>query len=291
MESHRLFGSLDNAREYAKEAIVAATFGYHCGPTRADDCSRLRTAKFTAIFLYLDDTTHPQVMSADRWAAFHASLIALLRGAGQGAEHSALLDWLAELRRVGAGAPDALADFDDSFLDYCLSLDDERRATPAAMSAQEFLDLRRRTIFVEPVLNQWRVSMGINVPPSDPFRPLLMAAQGMARDLVIFANDLGSLARDSTAEATEKNLILHDALRGDGQLGPAAERAIAAYNALVERLEQKLAEGRTAGAPFCAALADVLQGLVNGNLDSMAILEARYARSEPYLRRLRYVDT
>lgn len=293
MEAHQLFGSLDNEREYAKQAVVAATFGYRCGPSRADDRARLRTAQFTAIFLYLDDTTQPELMSDSRWSVFHRALIAQLQSGVESPDHTALAAWLAELRGIAGGASAALADFNDSFLSYCLSLDDERRAVPAAMSESDFLNLRRRTIFVEPVLNQWRASMGINVGPSNPGRPFLLAAQGMARDLVILANDLGSLLRDSRAETSEKNLVLHWAQGAAGGLDAAARRAVAEYNTQVEALQHALAAADSSGVPFVAPLADLLTGLVDGNLDCMDLLAQRYVQqpSQSFLsllRRLRY---
>lgn len=294
MRAHHLFGSLENTREYQKQAVVAATFGYLCAPRRAEDGARQRAARFTAIFLYLDDTTSKSVMSDSQWHTFHASLIDLLRDrrAADGAEHAAVAEWLAELRAIGQGAPSALCDFERSFLDYCLSLDEERRADPAAMSEQEFLALRRRTIFVEPVLDHWRVVMGLEVPVAAPFRAELLAAQGMARDLVILANDLGSLVRDAGSETTEKNVILHRAQHRGERLEAAAERAVTEYNTRVAELQRALADiadSERSGAAWSAPLADLLAGLVDGDLDSMELLVQRYDRSESWLRGLHRV--
>lgn len=285
MAEHRLFGALDGKlRDYQKQAIVAATFGCRCAPTGASPAARLHAAKFTALFLYLDDTTNRDVMSSERWRNFHTTLIALLRGDAVGESHAALAEWLRELREVGRGAALALHDFEASFLDYCLSLNEERCADFATMGAEEFLKLRRRTIFVQPFLDHWRVSAAIDVSGDDPGRSQLVAAQAMACDLIIWANDLGSLARDMGYETTEMSVVLLYARELGVERG--AERAIDEYNALLCDFRRLIDRDAATEPSWFASLADLLGGVVDGNLDTMLALEQRYSESSTWLHRL-----
>ncbi|HLK60140.1 MAG TPA: terpene synthase family protein [Chthonomonadaceae bacterium] len=286
MQSHRMFGNLDNVRAYQKQALVAATFGCRCVPSRANNSGRLRASKFTAIFLYLDAMTGRDVMSDQRWHAFHASLMDLLEGREVEEEHAALAEWLGELPEGGQDGAFALHDFQASLRDYCLSLNEARNSDLAAMSEEAFLALRRRTSFVMPYLDHWRVFLGIDVPREDPFRPTLEAAQAAARDLIILSNDLGSLVRDSTPGSIEKNIVLHHAQHHDVSRDVAAMWAVDTYNHRLHDLRRLLVCAYAPATSWQAPLANLLEGVVDGNLDTLLALEERYSRSDSWVRRL-----
>jgi hypothetical protein len=257
MCSHRLFGDpREHERTYAQEALVAATFGYLCSAAHVGEAQWRLAAKFTAIFLYLDDTRDPDDA------------------------HPAIAEWLHELERIGAGRS-ALADFRVSFADYQASLVEERRLSLSALAREDYLALRRRTIFVEPYLDHWRVLAGIDVDPELPARELLCAGQGLARELIILANDLGSLVRDTTAEQTEMNLVVRDA-RQLGSLDAAIDQAVAEYNAIAVQLRE-LVRQANASLP---ALAQLLARVVDGNNETMKLLGRRYTQSTALLERL-----
>lgn len=260
MRGHRLFGDpIERESLYLEQALVAATFGYLCSAADVREAELLRAAQFTAIFLYFDD--HTACVDDD-------------------VEHPAIGEWLAELERIGNGGS-ALADFRLSFADYRASLEQERDLDRSTLAREDYLRLRRRTIFVEPYLDHWRVSLGIDVDPEAPTRELLATGQSLARDLIMLANDLGSLVRDTTAEHGEMNLIVRDAERlgSIDPLGAATDRAIAEYNKLAGQLRELMPE-------LDAKLARLLTRVVDGNLATMKLLTRRYAQSTPLLARL-----
>ncbi len=315
MADHELFGPVEQHRPtYLQEAIVASTFGRLCGPsqpaaelsTRRDaelctdaqlptddepstydkpstyDEQVRRAARFTAIFLYLDDTTNPTVMADDRWRGFHDALMSTLDKGPGGTTHPALREWLEEFDAPSRQAPTARADFDASFADYCRSLDDERGADLSAMTEAEFWALRRRTIFVEPYLDHWRVSMGLEVKADDAARDALHQGQALARDLIILANDLGSLQRDSTSETTEMSVVLWDVAERGCSLEAGAAAARQHYDQLLEQLRTQLDRLRDE-APWGPRFADLIGRVVDGNLDTMVCLGQRYAQSTRWL--------
>lgn len=283
MVEYGLFGGVESHGDtYVEKAMVAATFGRLCS-IDVDYAAYTRAAQFTAIFLYLDDTTNPDVMSSAHWQTFHSELLRALEE-GESESHAALSAWLRDLEAAsGTAESPALRDFQQGFEDYCRSLSDERTMDVARSSDAEFLQLRRRTIFVEPFIDHWRVSAGIEVSTDDPEREKLLQGRALARDLIILANDLGSLARDSTSETTEMNLVLHYGNRmGSAEAGVA--RAVDEYNALLREFEAMIARGSEQAwfRPYVALLCRVIEG----NLDTMLLLGRRYAESSIWLARL-----
>ena len=258
MRAHRLFGDPgEHEATYLEQATVAATFACLCSAADVGEAELLRAAQFTAIFLWFDD-------SGD--------------AAAIGSEHPAVAEWLRALERVGEGRS-ALADFRASFADYRASLDEERRVDGSTLAREDYLQLRRRTIFVEPYLDHWRVSAGIDV--DGPARATLRSGQELARDLIILANELGSLVRDTTTEQGEMNLIVRDA-QLLGSLEQAVDDAIAQYNALAEQLRALVCSAR-AELP---AFTQLLTRVVDGNIATMRLLTRRYAQSTALLDRL-----
>lgn len=249
--AHELFGPPSERESlYLEQALVAATFGYLCSAAEAGEREYLCAAQFTAIFLYFDDCPS---------------------AAG---EHAAVAQWLHALEQLGAGRS-ALADFRASFADYRASLADERCMHAAALTREQFLQLRRRTIFVEPYLDHWRVLAGID----------LRAGQELAREAILYANDLGSLARDTSVEQSEMNLIVLDAARL-GSLDAAIAAAVAHYNELLNQLGAVVATLARSSKRSEQALARLLVRVVDGNLATMRLLTRRYAQSAPLLDQL-----
>jgi hypothetical protein len=259
MSAHRLFGDpRDCERTYLEQALVAATFGYLCSAAEVGESEYLRAAQFTAIFLYFDDT--PNVDA-----------------------HPAVVEWLGELERIGAGGS-ALEDFHASFADYRASLEEERRLDCSTLAREDYLQLRRRTIFVEPFLDHWRVLAGIDIEA--PAREILRTGQGLARDLIILANDLGSLVRDTTAEHGEMNVVVRDAQLRGSSIEVAIERAIAQHNALVGQLRELVSLAEDSRERPLPTLARLLTRVVDGNIATMKLLTRRYTQSTALLDRL-----
>lgn len=257
MLAQQLFGDVrEREATYLQEALVAATFARLCSAAGVGDDELLRAGQFTAIFLYLDDTTELEVLLG---------------------EHPAINQWLGELEQLGAGTA-ALADFRASFADYRASLVEERRVDLATLTRDDYLKLRRRTIFVEPYLDCWRVLAGIDVAPDSPARAQQRRGQDFARELIILANDLGSLVRDTTSEHGEMNLIVRDAALLGSQ-DAAVDRAIAEYNALVMQLRELVQSTEP-------KLGRLLTRVVDGNIATMKLLTRRYAHSTALLDRL-----
>jgi hypothetical protein len=262
MRSHRLFGDpREREQTYREQALVAATFGCLCSAADVGEAEYLRAAQFTAIFLWFDDSSE-----------------------APSGEHPAVTEWLGGLEQLGAGRS-ALADFRLSFADYRASLDDERRSNCSTLAREDYLALRRRTIFVEPYLDHWRVLAGIDI--DGPAREVLRSGQSLARDLIILANDLGSLVRDTTAEQREMNLIVRDAQLDS--LDMAVDRAIAQHNAMVSQLRELVSIAARSSEHPLPAFARLLTRVVDGNLATMRLLTGRYAQSSALLDRLSLV--
>jgi hypothetical protein len=270
-------GVLAASRREHPEALVAvaSVFARLCAPPAPSERCLDVAARLLVVFFCIDDAENPDVPHL----------------MGRGAEWSlgpltpGLHAWLAELPELRT-CPRALREsFTTSFHAYLEAR--RREASPAELSLDEHWNVRRRTIFVDPYIDMWLISMAVDTERFQLSR--FAGARRLAPDIVLLANDLGSVERDRVGGESrgEPNLVTAYARARAWSQDEAIERLIARHNELVGAFRTELASARRAeGSPHADAYADVLAGTVDGNLATMWTLTFRYRGVEAILRRL-----
>jgi hypothetical protein len=275
--ARREIAVLDPARPesgLAKLVLVASTYATYCAPSAAPQRAFDLAARFILLFLLVDDAEKADAEglvapSGERWAI--------------GRFTPALSSWLADCQEHFECCEPALAGtFEQSFHDYLVARADELRATTRPRTVEAHLAFRRRTIFLEPYIDLWMILLGI--APSEV--AALDATRSAVIDVVLLANDLGSVARDGAGgEAPDDlNLVTTVAAERLCSTEQAVDHLVEQHNVLVARLRDELGASDT--GEHTAPYADVLAGMADGNLDALLALRFRYPGAGATLGRL-----
>jgi hypothetical protein len=261
---HQMFDPAD----VEKQATNASTFGYLCRPAVCSDRQLWLATSYALLFFYLDDTPAQTIAAL----LDPADPCRTLRTCSAGAA------WLDDHHELARCSDAARGDFERSLADYLQSLTDEREADPQRVTLEEHWHLRRRSVFVDTWIAQWLVSLDLRASlEGDPAR-----ARALCIDLVILSNDLGSLHRDTAAGAEGELNLVHTYARTRGCSEREAVAAIIGdYNRSADELLRILSG--IASDPAISPFADLVRGVVDGNLRAMTILAQRYARARELL--------
>ena len=258
-------------------AMVACVYAKLCAPRTASQRAHDLVARFTLLFFVVDDASEgelPDLLAAESdWSI--------------GRYTSALRTWLSEFSERERAQPRLRERFAHAYHDYLAARRAEHGQVKRALTVSEHWEFRRRTIFMEPYLDLWMILLDVDL---DALAEVPFAeARELAVDLVLLANDLGSAERDSSAGASPDDLnLIHTYARVHGETEAVAlERLIVHHNALVERYRTAIAGAVAARpGPHAENYAEILTGVVEGNIASVRALGARYPGSEPVMKRL-----
>lgn len=269
-----------NARaERRLPALVTAASVYArlCAPSGASERSYDTVARFTLLFFLVDD-------------AALAELPDLLAESGEwsiGRYTSALRTWLAEFPELALASPRLRERFAHAYHDYLAARKAEHGHKAQPLSVAEHWAFRRRSIFMDPYLDLWMILCGIDLDRLAEAE--FGEARALAVDLVLLANDLGSAERDRQGGASpdDLNLIHTYAREHDETEAAALKRLIGLHNLLVEQYRTAILHAiAILPGPHAERYADLLTGVVEGNVASVRALGFRYPGAEAVLNRL-----
>lgn len=256
---------------------VASVYARLCAPAGASERCYEAAARFTLLFFVVDDaslTELPNLLGAgDSWSI--------------GPYTPALRSWRTEFHEQQSATLLLRERFARAYHDYLAARRAEHEQKTRPLDLAQHWALRRRTIFMDPYLDMWMILLGIEVEALAD--AAFSRARGLAVDLVLLANDLGSRARDGHGGASPDDLNLIHTYVQERAVSEeqALEALIAEHNQLVERfratLRQALAEQP---GPHAERYADLLTAVVEGNVRSMRALPFRYPGAAPVLSRL-----
>jgi hypothetical protein len=274
-EAHGVLAA--SGREHPEAlVVVASVFARLCAPpTPSERCLDV-AARLLVVFFCIDDAENPDVPDLT----------------GRGAEWSlgpltpGLHAWLAELPELGTCPPALRESFTTSFHAY-LGARRREASLSGELSLDEHWNVRRRTIFVDPYLDMWLISMAVDTERIQLSR--FAEARRLVTDIVLLANDLGSVDRDRAGgdSRDEPNLVTtYGRARGWSQ-DEAIERLITHHNELVAACRAEIASARRAErSPHADTYADLLAAVADGNLATMWTLTFRYRGVDAILKQL-----
>jgi hypothetical protein len=274
-EAHGVFAA--SGREHPEGlVVVASVFARLCAPPAPSERCLDVVARLLVLFFCIDDAENLDVPDL----------------VGRGAEWSlgpltpGLHAWLAELPELETCPPSLRESFTTSFHAY-LGARRREASLSGELTLDEHWSLRRRTIFVDPYIDLWLIAMAVDTERFQ--RSRFAEAQRLAIDIVLLANDLGSLDGDRAGGDSrgEPNLVTAYARARGLPHDEAIEWAIAHHNELVATFGAEIASARRAErSPHADAHADILAGTVCGNLATMWTLTFRYRGVDAILTRL-----
>ncbi|HWB78125.1 MAG TPA: hypothetical protein VG755_24340 [Nannocystaceae bacterium] len=240
-----------------RACVNAATYASLCAPVHASDRQLALATTFTVIFFWLDDADPREL------AELLAEPVARM---------PVLSHWRADARELDACRPELTRAWSESLRIYLAALGDELALDRAAITVAQQLDLRRRNAFIDPYLDLW-----FALVDAAPLAAECARARWIGRELIIYANDLGSLDRDLAAsrERPELNLAITMAREQGITAELAARSLVEQHDALCAELRALL----TTIAAVAPAWAGVLREVVIGNVLAMRALAERYAGS------------
>jgi hypothetical protein len=256
---------------------VASVYARFCAPSDTSADHNAVVARFTLLFFLVDDAAEGQLpnllLDAAQWSI--------------GRHTTALRRWLSEFSEHAPAHPRLRARFAHAYHDYLAARRVEHLNKSRPLGIEAHWVFRRRSIFMDPYLDLWMILRGIDLDALA--EQDFAAARALAVDLVLLANDLASAERDAADGASPDDLnLIHSYARQHAESEASAlERLVTLYNRLA-------AEYLAALARACAArpgtdaerYADVLSGVVQGNVASVLALGFRYPGAEAVMRRL-----
>jgi hypothetical protein len=256
---------------------VASVYARLCAPAGASERAYDVLARFTLLFFLVDDAAVDEV----------PDLLAENEPWSIGRYTVALRTWLAETHELTAAPAGLRERFAQAYHDYLAARRAEHAHKSAPLGVDEHWAFRRRSIFMDPYLDLWLILDGVELAElaQEPFA----AARALAVDLVLLANDLASGERDAQGGASADDLnLIHSYARAYDEAQPAAlERLIRLHNTMVERYRAALARAIAARpGPHALSYAEILSGVVEGNVASVRALGFRYPGAEPVMQRL-----
>lgn len=241
---------------------VACVYARLCAPASATLRAFQVAARFTFLFFLVDDADKPD-LAGEPW--------------GIGRFTPALAAWRTEFAELASASPALVLDLERSFHEYLQARRSEHAQKSLAMTVDEHWAFRRRTIFMDPYLDHWMISLAIDPPALD--RAAFRDARQIATDIVLLSNDLGSTDRDQAGGQSPDDLNLVDTYaREEGATRAATVgRLIVLHNQLVGRFRDALARAcNTRPSTDADRYAELLIGVVDGNLASLHALDFRY---------------
>lgn len=248
---------------------VACVYARLCAPASASLRAFQVAARFTFLFFLVDDAETPDLDGA-RWSI--------------GRFTPAMAAWRAELVEARAATPSVMADLERSFHDYLAARRSERDAKSEPMTVEQHWAFRRRTIFMDPYLDHWMITLAID--PSGLDAAAFTRARQIATDIVLLSNDLGSTDRDRAGGQSPDDLNLVDSYaREEGwDRAETITRLILFHNQLVSRFRDEVTAARASRpGPDAERYAELLIGVVDGNLASLHALDFRYRNVDAIL--------
>lgn len=276
VRAHRVFEG-DRLENSARLVVVASVYARLCSPSAATERQYQVAALFTLLFFYVDDAP----------AAELPSLLAGTEPWSVGRLTPSLRAFLDDFREMEACTTELRDNLLRSYHDYLRARAEELTNKARPLSVDGHWAFRRKTIFMDPYIDHWMILLGIDTTrfATGDFA----AARRTATDIVLLSNDLGSVERDRPGGQSPDDLNLIDAYvteRGWTR-SEAVERLITLHNEMVTEVRSALgAAARVSGAPPAFAYADLLTGIVDGNLGSLRALKFRYTGITATLRRL-----
>jgi hypothetical protein len=240
-----------------RACVNAATYASLCAPVHATDRQLALATTFTVIFFWLDDAD-PRELAGLLDDPF--------------ARMPALAAWRADAIELDACRPASTTAWSDSLRIYLAALVDELAIDRRRITVAQQLDLRRRNAFIDPYLDLW-----FALVDAAPLAPECARARWIGRELIIYANDLGSLDRDLAAprERPELNLAITMAREHGITPDEAARSLVEQHDELCGELRGLLATIATVAPEW----AGVLREVVIGNVLAMRALAERYEGS------------
>lgn len=270
---------VDVTRERRVPALVtvACVYAKTCAPPAATPRESRLVARFTLLFFLVDDAALddlPQLLAPQAaWSI--------------GRYTPALRAWLADFHEQ-ASTSRALGDrFAGAYHDYLAARRAEHEHKTRPLTLDEHWAFRRRSIFMDPYLDLWMILR--RVEPSRVQTTAFDEARRLAIDLVLLANDLGSLERDRAGGVAEDDLnLLHSYSRDFAEPESATlERLIVVHDDMIERYRRALSAAASDAAGVAGrSYADILSGVIDGNVAAVLALEFRYPGAAPILQRL-----
>lgn len=256
---------------------VASVYACLCGPERASERCHDVAARFTLLFFLVDDASEgelPNLLAADAsWSI--------------GRYTGALRAWLNEFSEQASSSHGLRQRFARAYHDYLAARRAEHGHQRRPLGLEEHWAFRRRSIFMDPYLDMWMMLLGIDVEALD--EPAFAQARAIAVDLVLLANDLGSLERDRRGGASPDDLNLVHALAREHRVSEAEalERLLAQHDQLVQRYRSAVERAVAARSGRHAELyRELLSSVIEGNVGSLRALGFRYPGAGPVLARL-----
>jgi hypothetical protein len=246
----------------ARTCVIAATYVSFCAPRTATERQYRIVTMFIVVFFWLDDSD-PHALAA-------------LHSTGQLAVDALppLARWRARVTELDTCHPELAAAWLDAMRGYFASVADELAVDLRTITLAEHLEVRRRSIFVDPYVGLWLALLD-ELPPAAHLETYTRA-RWLVRELILYANDLGALERDLATERVELNLVRTLAQQRGCSIGEAVGELVAEHNCMAAELRRLLATL----APHAPTLVDTLRQITNGNLASLRALVERYGNTE-----------
>lgn len=264
-------------RRTAALLAVASVYATLCAPHAASARDFDVVARFTLLFFLVDDAELEEL----------PDLLAPGAAWSIGRHTEALRVWLDEFREQESASQPLRMRFAAAYHDYLAARRAEGEHKSRPLDLAEHWAFRRRSIFMDPYLDLWMILCGIELAElaEQSFAP----ARALAVDLVLLANDLGSVERDAQGGASPDDLNLIHSYAREHALNQdeALERLVGEHNRMVERFREALAAALLARpGPHAERYAGLLSGVVDGNIASVLALGFRYPGSESVMQRL-----
>lgn len=273
-------GNVAAERKLPALVTAACVYARLCAPRAASERQYTVVARFTLLFFLVDDAALEEL----------PDLLAENGSWSIGRYTPALRAWLSGFRERALASEQLRKRFAHAYHDYLAARKAEHGHQAAPPSLAEHWAFRRRSIFMDPYLDLWLILAGVE--PTAVAETQFAAARTLAVDLVLLANDLGSIERDARGGASPDDLnLVHGYAREHGETEVAArERLIALHDDLVVRYRAAVASAVAARpGPAAERYAELLDGVVEGNVASVLALEFRYPGAASTMQRLRRV--
>lgn len=261
----------------ARLVVVASVYAMLCSPSVATERQYRVAALFTLLFFYIDDAPPDELPSlvtgSEPWSV--------------GRLTPALRAFLDEFHELTVCTEELRGAFQRSYHGYLRARADELSHTAKALGVEAHWQLRRKTIFMDPYIDHWMILLGLDTTQFSVTS--FAAARRLATDIVLLSNDLGSVERDRPEGESPDDLNLIDAHVREHGLSreETVERLIGEHNRMVASVRSALSDAANAsGSPHAHAYADLLAGIVDGNLGSLRALKFRYTGIAATLKRL-----
>jgi hypothetical protein len=259
--------------------VVASVYANLCAPSVVTARQYDLAARFTMLFFYVDDAPASEL----------PSLVAANEPWSVGRITPALRAWFADFHEFEGCAPHLRENLVRSYHGYLRARGDELASKAQAMAIDEHWAFRRQTIFMDPYIDHWMILLGIDLAQVslDAFAEI----RRLGTDVVLLSNDLGSVERDVDGGESPDDLNLVDtyARERGWSRSETVERLIELHNQMVDEVRASLTAMNLPVGTAAATYADLLSGIVDGNLATLHALKFRYPGIAAILKQLRTV--